>query len=98
MIFLGIYVLGFVLMYASDGWLDWSGNDMSALMWLSLAWPLTIWVLIADSIRKLGQTSKKKRIAKKEMEEKFRIAAMKELEQYEEEIEQEIRASKKRAR
>ena len=36
--------------------------------------------------------------AKKEMEEKFRIAAMKELEQYEEEIEQEIRASKKRAR
>ncbi len=105
----GIYLLGLLAFYAADGWYRFTsgmyGDDAVGFI---LAWPLTMWFLIATGLRAKVEEARRIHDAKVEEQRKIRVAAEKELaatmkalekeSQWEEILEEEEVQPKKRKR
>jgi|SRR5579885_1535173 len=90
LICLGIYALGFVFWWAIDGWIDYSEGDDEGTIVVSLLWPLFMWVIIGDSLKKKLKAARKKKLEREKQEERIRIATEKQLEKQLAELDAEL--------
>ncbi len=76
----GIYLLGLLVFYAADGWYHFTsgmyGDDAVGFI---LAWPLTMWFLIATGLRAKVEEARRIHDGKVEEQRKIRVAAEKEI-------------------
>ena len=91
-----IWVLGMIIYYILDGWFDYgfNGEDTQFFIFTATIWPLWIWFVIPgilvgkahDALKK----KKQKYIEKQDAQKKIRVAAEKELEKIEAELDQSL--------
>jgi len=98
LMWVGCYLIAMILFYISDGWFgyfdDMSENDRNYIFWICLFWIIFIPLGIIFSLHGFLNNIKKKRIKKQQQKEKIRIADLKELDQLEEELTQELKINR----
>lgn len=80
------YVVGAIFWYGIDGWVDWSGGSDDDLIFCTLLWPLFCWLIIGDLIRRKLRSMKQAKLEREKEERRVRIAAQKEIEKIEAEL------------
>lgn len=89
----GLWITGMIVYYILDGWFDYGfkEEDVGFFIFIAVIWPLWIWFVIPGILAGRAHDAlaekRKKYLAKQEEQKKVRIAAEKELEKIEAEIE-----------
>lgn len=87
-----IWVLGMIIYYILDGWFDYGfkDEDTGFFIFTALIWPIWIWFVIpgifAGKAHDALKEKRKKHLKKLEAQNKIRVAAEKELQKIEEEL------------
>lgn len=94
-LFFTIWILGVAAFYILDGWFDYQMDEVPQLFFFAaISWFVWIWFVIpgilAWKAHEALKEKKKKFVEKKEKELKIRVAAEKELEKIQEDLDIEI--------
>lgn len=93
-ILLASYVVGGVVFYALDGWFDWQCEDLAMS---AMFWPVSIWFVLADRLRRFASELKARREEIKAEERRVRVAAERQARLEMEAVERELEAEYRRA-